>query len=1025
MKNYKIDPAVNIDKNISQKLLFSGDETEGKHPKQQALSKIIMEELESKIKIEDDTFTELHQGLITGFIDKFHPSKQDYLPKLLINDKINGKKVLTTIDKDLRSCNEFWFSVAFLTKSGVTVLINLLKELELKKIKGKILVSQYQNFTQPEALRTLLKFTNIDLRIVVKGSFHAKGYLFKKDNGYDLIIGSSNLTASALCSNKEWNLKVSSTNSGKLIIDAIEEFNNEFNNSEHVTAQFINEYEKIYKAQMAFSNKSENRITAFEDKTIEPNSMQVEALKNLINLRLENKNKALLISATGTGKTYLSAFDVKKVNPKKFLFIVHRANIAKTAMESYIKIFGVDKSMGIYSGSRKEIGADFLFSTIQTISMDINLNQFDKDYFDYIVIDETHRAGAPSYQKILNHFKPKFLLGMTATPERMDGFDIFNEFDYNIAYEIRLQRALEEEMLCMFHYFGVTDITIDGKVLEENASFNLLTANERVNSIIEKIEFYGCDNGCAKGLVFCSSVDECIELSNAFNNRGYKSVSLSGKSTEDERTEAIVKLESEIELDNLDYIFTVDIFNEGIDIPKVNQIIMLRPTQSAIIFVQQLGRGLRKASNKEYVTIIDFIGNYSNSYLVPIALYGNTSYNKDTLRKLMVSGSNLIPGASTVNFDKISRERIFESIDKANMQLKKDLVKDYELLKFKIGKIPMMLDFLEHGSRDPQLYADYSRSYFNFVATQEDVLQTSISLEEAKMLELFSNEIANTKRIEEVIILSELLKNESIEKEKIKTIIFAKYGNLVSNETIESCIRNINFEFITENENKKLISVREKYNLNIVSFNNGKITFEKNFKLLLKNETFINFLTDMLNYSQITYNSLFDRSKYIDGFILYRKYSRKDVFRILNWEKNPVAQNVGGYIISANKSNCPIFVNYHKDENISDTTKYNDGFINNYEFESMSKSRRTLDSPDVVAIRNYKQGLRLPLFIKKNNDEGTDFYYMGDMTPVDENIIQTTMPDGKGNVVSVVKMRFLMKQPVEDSIYEYLTRSNV
>lgn len=613
----------------------------------------IIEELMQQYK-RDAFHTELPQSLITGFIDKLHPSKQEYLPRLVLNDKVNGKKVLTTIDKDLRECDEFWFSVAFLTKSGVTVLINLLKELELKNINGKILVSQYQNFTQPEALRTLLKFKNIDLRIVVKGDFHAKGYIFKKGSSYDLIIGSSNLTASALCANKEWNLKVTSTNKGKLVSDVIREFNNEFQSSVIVNTDFINEYEKIYKAQMDFSRKDENTFEILQNKIVEPNSMQIEALKNLKKLRSENRNKALLISATGTGKTYLSAFDVKAVNPKKFLFIVHRGNIARAAMKSYMKVFGKNKSMGMYSGAKKEIDADFIFSTIQTISIDNNLKQFHKNYFDYIVIDETHRAGAATYQKILNYFEPKFLLGMTATPERTDGFDIFNEFDYNIAYEIRLHRALEEKMLCMFHYFGVTDITIEGTVLEENASFNLLIAKERIDCIVKNMEFYGCDNGCVRGLVFCSSVEESSELSMAFNERGYNSVALKGKSSENERAEAIIRLESDIEADKLDYIFTVDIFNEGIDIPRVNQIIMLRPTQSAIVFVQQLGRGLRKTYNKEYVTIIDFIGNYKNSYLVPIALYGNTSYNKDTLRKLMVSGSNLIPGASTVNFDKIA-----------------------------------------------------------------------------------------------------------------------------------------------------------------------------------------------------------------------------------------------------------------------------------------------------------------------------------------------------------------------------------
>jgi len=712
------------------------------------------------------------------------------------------------------------------------------KRIRENKIQGKIVVSQYQNFTQPEALKRLLQFTNIQLKMVVRGDFHAKGYLFKKGDNYNLIIGSSNLTASALCSNKEWNLKVVATKQGQLIFDTIREFRREFEDAELVTMEFIATYEEIYKAQKDFFYKAKHNKEEVLKKIIKPNSMQTEALRSLIELRMQNKNKALLISATGTGKTFLSAFDVKEFNPQKFLFVVHRTTIASDAMNSYRQVLGQDKVMGLYSGQQKAKKADFLFSTIQTIAMDDNLNQFDKQHFDYIVIDETHRAGAATYQKILNYFEPKFLLGMTATPERTDGFDIFSAFDYNIAYEIRLHRALEEELLCNFHYFGVTDITVEGKVLEENSLFNLLTADERVNNIIEKAEFYGCDNGCVRGLVFCSSVEESEKLASEFDRRGYRSISLSGKHDESVREEAISRLGSTEETEKIDYIFTVDIFNEGIDIPKVNQIIMLRPTQSAIIFVQQLGRGLRKAVDKEYVTVIDFIGNYNSSFLIPIALYGNTSYNKDTLRKLMRSGSNLIPGASTVDFDEISRERIFESIDQAKMQAKKDLVKDYELLKYKIGKNPMMMDFLEHGARDPQLYVDYSKSYFNFMADREVKMKNQLSMRAKKILELLSNEIANTKRIEEVIILQEIMKNGYTTRMAIKSIIFDKYKVVVSDDTLGSCVRNINFNFVTENENKKLISVREKYNLNMISEDNEELLYAQDLQESLKNKIF-------------------------------------------------------------------------------------------------------------------------------------------------------------------------------------------
>ncbi len=480
-------------------------------------------------------------------------------------------------------------------------------------------------------------------------------------------------------------------------------------------------------------------------------------------------------------------------------------------------------------------------------------------------------------------------------------------------------------------------------------------------------------------------------------------------------------MESSDSSEKLDYIFTVDIFNEGVDIPKVNQVIMLRPTASSIIFVQQLGRGLRKANDKEYLTVIDFIGNYNNNYLVPIALYGDTSYNKDTLRKLMLSGSSFIPGASTINFDKITHDKIFESIDKANLQLKKDLVKDYELLKFKIGGIPMMMDFVEHGSRDPQLYVNYSKSYFNFLLGQEESLQNKLSENEVKLLELFSNEIANTKRVEEVIILKKLIAGDILLKEDFKAIVFDKYGILIPDQTVESCIKNINFDFVTENYNRKLVSVSKIYDLSIVSYDNGIISFSDQFVDTLKNKTFLHFLSDMLDYSETIYDRIFDKGKYVDGFLLYQKYSRKDVFRILNWEQNPLAQNVGGYLINPQKTNCPIFVNYHKEEHISSTTKYEEGFVNNSEFEWMSKSRRKSDSKDVATIRNYRNCLRLPFFIKKSNGESNDFYYMGDVTPIDESFKEATLVDENNNNVSVVKVKYRMNHPVEDSIYDYIT----
>jgi len=943
----------------------------------------------------------LTQSLQAGFIDQTLSSYKEYIPQLLVNDKSEGKKVLTTIIQELNNCEEFWFSVAFITTSGVATLIETFKILEKKGVKGKILVSQYLNFTQPEALKRLLQFKNIEIKIAVDNHFHSKGYLFKKKEVYDLIIGSSNLTASALCANIEWNLKITATPLSYIIFNAIKEFTTEYLKGVFVDKAFISNYETLYKKQIDYTRLLKKELGVSKQRNIIPNSMQVEALNNIEQLRFQGKTKALLISATGTGKTYLSAFEVKKVNPKKFLFVVHRLNIAIAAMNAYKVIFGESKSMGVYSGNRKELDADFIFCTIQTISKDEHLNLFNANHFDYIVIDETHRAGADSFQKILSYFTPKFLLGMTATPERTDSFDVFKLFDYNIAYEIRLHRALDENILSPFHYYGVTDITVNGEVLEENSDFSLLTDIERINRIVEAAKFYGSDTGNVRGLIFCSRKEECIALSEGFNNIGLNSVYLIGENSEEERTSAIKRLESDNLEEKLDYIFTVDIFNEGIDIPSVNQIIMLRPTQSAIIFVQQLGRGLRKIEAKEYLTVIDFIGNYKNNFLVPIALYGDTSYNKDSLRKFMTSGSSLIPGTSTINFDRIARERIFNAIDAANMSLKRDLVNDYKLLKFRLGRIPMMIDFVEQGSRDPQLFVKSSKSYFNFVADIEENFKQLLSDEEIKLLELFSIEINNSKRVEESLILNYLIEFGEISISKLRDLINMEFDYTISDETIHSCIINLNFEFIR----------KERFN----ALNNGvSIIIGDDLRKASNNNTFRTFLIDNINCSINTFKKSFKKIRYVDGLIRYNKYSRKDVCRILNWPLD-ISSTVYGY--RTNNKITPCFVTYHKADDISNSTNYNDHFIDQNTFAWESRSNRKINSTEIQDIINSK---RILLFIKKENGEGTDFYFIGDVGIIDDSIEQNLMPNSN---TPVVHFKFKIDHQVEDSIYEYLTNN--
>ena len=342
------------------------------------------------------------RSLDTGFVDQHIESEVLYRPKLLVNKQIPKEKVLSTLIQELSFCEEFAISVAFVTTSGIAVLLNTLLDLEQKGIRGKVLVSQYLNFTQPEALKKLLRFANIELKISTKNNAHSKGYVFKTENYYNIIVGSSNWTASALTTNKEWNLKVSGLHSSEIVNNVLSEFESDFNEATVVTEDFIAEYEITYnKAKVSNTVNQEANI----EEDIVPNTMQSEALQNLENIRLEQKSKALIISATGTGKTYLSAFDVQAFKPKKLLFVVHRLNIAQKALETFRQIFKNTKSLGLYSGNTRELEADFIFSTIQTISREDHLSKFQKDHLIHLKHWMSHNHFLlPSYPKYILQF---------------------------------------------------------------------------------------------------------------------------------------------------------------------------------------------------------------------------------------------------------------------------------------------------------------------------------------------------------------------------------------------------------------------------------------------------------------------------------------------------------------------------------------------------------------------------------------------------------------------------------------------
>ena len=494
--------------------------------------------------METETYQLLEQGFAAAFINRNISSNLAYKPQFVSNDYRQGKKVLSSIEDELFSCDGFAISVAFITRGGITPLLQTLKELEKRGIPGRILTTDYLNFSEPKAMETLAGLKNITLKMYVteeaREGFHTKGYIFKKEELYRIIIGSSNMTQSALTTNREWNTKIVSAEQGEYTQNVLAEFEQLWDSSYALPYEkFIDQYSesyvrnKVIRKQKEIARKQE--VVRLEEFTLQPNSMQVGFIANLQKLREYGEEKALLISATGTGKTYASAFALREENPEKVLFLVHREQIAKQAIRSYKKVFGNTKSFGLLSGNSKEYDAEYLFSTMNMMARPEVHERFSPDEFQVIVIDEAHRTGAGSYQEIMKYFKPKFWLGMTASPERTDDFDVFEAFDHNIAYEIRLQQAMEENLLCPFHYFGITDLRIDGEAVEDKADFNCLISDTRVDYVIEQAAFYGFSGSRVKGLIFCSSKREAAVLSEKFNDRGFRALALTGEDKQEER----------------------------------------------------------------------------------------------------------------------------------------------------------------------------------------------------------------------------------------------------------------------------------------------------------------------------------------------------------------------------------------------------------------------------------------------------------------------------------------------------------
>ena len=933
-----------------------------------------------------DHKTYLRQGLEKAFLDETVPAPGLAAPSLLYNDYRKGEKVFCSLEQELRHCTAFSFSVAFVTCGGVQLFKPLFRELQRRHIPGRILTTNYQCFTQPEALDFLDSFDNIEVRLydcqTSLDGFHTKGYLFFQEEGMAVVTGSSNLTASALTFNQEWNTRLLSCHEGAYAREVTTRFSELWNSVNMVSWDRIrSRYATQYK-ETAIQRQARPL-----HKAVQPNAMQADFINRLQQLKSRGEKRALLISATGTGKTYASAFAVRSLKPSRVLFLVHRAQIARKSLDSFARVLGDTYSYGLLGDGHRDLESGCLFSTVQTLSRSTVLQQFSPSAFDMIIIDEVHRAAADSYQKIFDHFDPSFWLGMSATPERSDGRSIFELFDHNVACEIRLKHALEEDLLCPFHYYALTDLEIDGQTSQDVSDFRYLTDDRRISHIMEEAVYYGFSGGRVKGLMFVSTVEEACKLSEKLNGKGWRTLALSGQNDQSQREHAIQRLVEDRE-DALDYLITVDIFNEGVDIPEVNQILLLRPTQSSIIFLQQLGRGLRKSEGKEFVTVLDFIGAYTNNWMIPTAFTESGAQDKDRLRRFVQEGSRMLPGASTVYFDEVSRRQIFKSIENVKLSQMGPLKAAWNNLRDRLGHVPRLTEYDPSNSIDPLrlIQRNNAACYPDWLALMK--LPHGLSETELDLLRFVSRSWANGRRRAELDVLQSLADTGFCD--------LSDYDR-----DLRICLqRQFTLRWLTKSASVSF--PRADYAVE----DGNTLVRSETFSRALESAEFRDHLQDVIDFglSRVTSPD--------NGLVLNERYTYQDSFRMMNFPQMIVPLNVGGYFYQADVKAFPVYINYEKAPDVQKSIQYEDRFLSENRLLAWSKNRRTLASSDMQHIANADRlGISIHLFLRKNTkDDLKEFYYLGRMHPVNMEYV----PARNG-----VAITYELEHPVRADLYDY------
>lgn len=678
--------------------------------------------------------------------------KDEFLPKLIAA---------------INSAVKIDMTVAFVRDTGMKLLMPALKEALERGAQVRILTCDYMQITDPAALRSLLLLKEpfndqgscAEVRVFEsKGiSFHMKAYIFIQDNeaNSSAFIGSSNITKAALTTGLEWNLRVEQSENVSRFEEICHQFEELFKHKQSIEL----EHSWVERYQVIYDNSKQRTASVIpgadeQEQPASPNDIQVEALAKLEQSREEGNRRGLVVLATGMGKTWLSAFDSKQINAKRILFVAHREEILYQAESTFVRIHPTAK-VGRYTGKHKELNVDMLFASIQTLGLQHHLDRFGADHFDYIVVDEFHHASARTYQQLLSHFTPRYLLGLTATPDRTDQSDILSLCDDNLVYRSDLFEGITQGILAPFHYYGIGDTTVNYQEIswrnnkfDEKELVNQLATQARAKHALKHWQ----EHKQTRTLAFCISKKHADFMAEYFVKHGIKAVSVHSESAI-RRNDAL----SQLEAGTLDVVFSVDLFNEGVDLPSIDTVLMLRPTESKIIFMQQLGRGLRRCEGKDKLIIVDFIGNHHSFFNKPEALFkiGPTNANKKDFINDANDGSLALPEGCFINYDPVAID-FMQQLTATRIDSQVEL---YESLKASFGYKPSMGAFYHAGGSIDTIRREHGQ-WWEFVVKQGDLSDSELACLTSHKAFLREVEVTKLDKSFKLILLESLLEND-------------------------------------------------------------------------------------------------------------------------------------------------------------------------------------------------------------------------------------------------------------------------